>query len=134
MLEGMIGAGAVALGALVGGPARLYLTNLVAERVGGAFPLGTLLVNVSGSFLIGCIGAYAEAHALSGQSPLWLLLATGVLGSYTTVSSFSLQTHALWRDREPAQAIGNLALSVLLCIAGAGAGFALVAAMIGHAR
>jgi len=131
----LINAGAVALGALGGGPARLFVTELVAARlpVGRAFssfPWGTLIVNVSGALLIGMLAAYAQAHALDGQSAAWLLLATGVLGSYTTVSSFSLQTHALVRDREPIQALAYIASSVVLCVLAAGLGFALTG---GHA-
>ena len=73
---------------------------------------------------MGLVAAYAPKHALSGNSEYWLLLATGFLGSYTTVSSFALQTLALARDGESRAALGNVALSVGLCLGAVALGFA----------
>jgi CrcB protein len=82
-------------------------------------------VNVTGCFGMGLAAAYAAAHGLSGTSEYWLLVATGFLGSYTTVSSFALQTLALARDGENRGALGNIALSVGVCLAVVAAGYAL---------
>jgi CrcB protein len=118
-----IQAGAVAAGALVGGPARHALTEFITARAGPDFPWGTLVVNVSGAFAIGVLAAYAEARGLTGKAPLWLLLATGLLGSYTTVSAFTLQALTLAHDRRRRTAFRYIALSFALC---------LVAVALGH--
>jgi CrcB protein len=119
----LIGAALVSAGALVGTPLRFFVARIVSERVGETFPWGTLVVNVTGCFVMGLVAAYAHKHGLSGSSDYWLLLATGFLGSYTTVSSFSLQTLALARNGENRSALGNIALSVGLCLGAVALGF-----------
>ena len=117
----------VVLGSALGGTARYFLSGVIARRVGETFPLGTLLVNVSGAFLIGVFGALAQDNAsLFASSNPWLFAVTGFLGCYTTVSSFSLQTLALARDGEGGRAIGYVAISVALSIGAVAVGFALV--------
>jgi CrcB protein len=116
----------VALGAAIGGPMRFLVSGLVARWIGETFPWGTLVVNVSGAFALGAFAALATAR---GASPAWLFVATGILGSYTTVSSFSLQTLALVRDGERFRAMANAAGSLALCLAAAFAGLALAQAL-----
>jgi len=117
----------VVLGSALGGIARYFLSGIVARRVGETFPWGTLLVNVSGAFLIGVFGALARNNASLLASPEpWLFAVTGFLGCYTTVSSFSLQTLALARDGEGGRAIGYVAISVALSIGAVAVGFATV--------
>jgi CrcB protein len=109
----------VAIGGALGSVGRFWLGGLVAARFGETFPLGTLFVNVTGSFLIGLIGALtvsegrmdSQSRAIAVQ-----LLMTGVCGGYTTFSSFSLQTLNLLRDREWLYAGGNIFLSIVLCM------------------
>jgi CrcB protein len=120
----VIGGALVTAGAVVGTPLRFFVARLVGERFGETFPWGTLIVNTTGCFLMGLAAAYANKHGLSGQSEFWLLFATGFLGSYTTVSSFALQTLALARDGEQRLALGNIALSVGLCLGAVALGFA----------
>jgi fluoride exporter len=117
----------VMLGSVLGGSARYFVSGLVARRVGETFPWGTLVVNVSGAFLIGIFAALAQNNMslLAAPNP-WLFAVTGFLGCYTTVSSFSLQTLALARDGEGGRAIFYVATSVALCIGAVGIGFALV--------
>jgi len=117
----------VVLGSALGGTARYFLSGVVARRVGETFPWGTLIVNVSGAFLIGVFGALAkdDASLLASPNP-WLFAVTGFLGCYTTVSSFSLQTLSLARDGEGARALGYVALSVALSLAAVVAGIAVV--------
>ncbi len=112
------------LGAIFGTPLRFYVGRVVSARVGETFPWGTLVVNVSGCLIMGVVAAYATRHGLSGRSDYWLLLATGFLGSYTTVSSFALQTLALARESETRFAAGYIALSVGLCLGAVALGFA----------
>ncbi len=124
LIELIVGAALVSAGAIVGTPLRFFVSRIVGQRVGETFPWGTLVVNVTGCFVMGLIAAFAQRHGLSGSSEYWLLLATGLLGSYTTVSSFALQTLALARDGESRAALGNVALSVGLCLGAVALGFA----------
>jgi CrcB protein len=114
----------IAIGSVLGGTARYFVSGAVARRLGETFPWGTMTVNVSGAFLIGIIGALAthEGSPFASPNP-WLFAVTGFLGCYTTVSSFSLQTLALARDGESLRAVGNIAFSVLLCLGAVACGF-----------
>jgi CrcB protein len=120
LIEGV----AVIVGAAVGTPARFFISGVVARRFGETFPWGTLVVNVSGCVVMGAVAAFARVHGLSSDSLAWLLVATGFLGSYTTVSSFALQTRALVRDGEVRGAAGYVLLSLALCLAAVAAGYA----------
>lgn len=122
----MSGLISVVLGSLLGAIARYFVSGVVARRVGETFPWGTLLINVSGAFVIGIFGALAENKASILASPdNWLFAVTGFLGCYTTVSSFSLQSLALARDGERVRAIGYVGSSVVLSLAAVALGFAL---------
>jgi fluoride exporter len=115
----------VAIGGAAGGLARYWVSGVVAQRFGETFPWGPLVVNVTGAAAIGALAALllpADAEA-SLAMPLWTLLAIGILGSYTTVSSFSLQTLALLRSGETGHALGNVAGSVAACLAAAALGY-----------
>ncbi|MFN3847151.1 MAG: fluoride efflux transporter CrcB [Paracoccaceae bacterium] len=114
----------VAAGSAVGGLARFIVSGLVARAVGETFPWGTMTVNVTGAFGIGIVSVLAESLFYLDRPEAWPLLVTGILGSYTTVSSFSLQTLALARDGQMFRAIGNVLLSLLLCLGGVAAGMA----------
>jgi fluoride exporter len=114
----------VAVGSALGAIARYFVSGLVARRFGETFPWGTLIINVSGAFLIGLLGAMAEKNASIMASPdPWLFAVTGFLGAYTTVSSFSLQTLTLARDGESGRAVSYVALSVGLCLGAVALGF-----------
>ncbi|ULB12447.1 fluoride efflux transporter CrcB (plasmid) [Cereibacter azotoformans] len=122
--------GLVALGGALGGMLRYAISGLVARRWGESFPWGTLVVNVTGAAMIGTLAALILApgdHSVLRPS-LWLVFVTGVMGSYTTVSSFSLQTLALLRQGETARALANAAGSVVLCVGAAGLAMAAVLA------
>ncbi|WP_024513211.1 fluoride efflux transporter CrcB [Bradyrhizobium sp. ARR65] len=126
----MSGLISVVLGSVLGAMARYFVSGFVARRIGETFPWGTLLINVSGAFVIGIFGGLARdpASALAMPNP-WLFAVTGFLGAYTTVSSFSLQTLALARDGEQARAAGYVIVSVALALSAAALGFALVDAL-----
>jgi CrcB protein len=127
MSYAMSGLISVILGSALGGIARYFVSGFVARRVGETFPWGTLIINVSGAFVIGIFGALAEGNAsLLAASDAWLFAVTGFLGCYTTVSSFSLQTLSLARDGQTGSAAGYVVLSAALCPAAAALGFALV--------
>jgi CrcB protein len=109
----------VAIGGALGSMARYGIGGLVSAKFGATFPWGTLVVNVTGSFIIGFLGALtAPEGKMTPQSRVLAtqLLITGVCGGYTTFSSFSLQTLNLLRDREWLYAGGNILVSVILCM------------------
>jgi len=112
----------VMLGSALGGMARFALSGLVGRRIGETFPWGTMAVNVSGAFAIGLVAALGPVKG----TVLWPLLVTGFLGSYTTVSSFSLQTLNLLHNGQILPALANIALSLGLCLLAAGLGLVLV--------
>ena len=98
---------------------RLWIGTMVGRRFGEAFPWGTLLVNITGSILIGVVFALTGSTGRWTVSPrLALFLMSGVCGGYTTFSAFSLQTFDLLRRGDWWQAGANVVLSVFLCLAG----------------
>jgi CrcB protein len=123
----------VMLGCALGGMARYFVSGLVARRIGETFPWGTLAVNVSGAFAIGLIAASAARQGWFADPGQWRLAAVGFLGSYTTVSSFSLQTLALLRDGGTGRAIANAVLSLGLCLPLAALGLLVGARLFGPA-
>ena len=131
MLELFAGLAWIAVGCALGGAARFFVSGLVARGIGETFPWGTMAVNVSGTLALGVLAGLAEAGLLDPAAPGWQLGAVGFLGSYTTVSSFSLQTLALVRDGELGRAAGNVVLSLGLCLAAVAAGFAAAALAAG---
>lgn len=111
--------GWVALGGAAGACAR-YLVGNIAARLGGGFPFGTLVVNVTGSLMLGAIAGLAiQGSAIS--EPLRLTLAVGFLGAYTTFSTYALDT-VLLAER----GIGPLVVNML-----ANNGLAIMAATAG---
>lgn len=118
---------AVAVGSAAGGVARHLLTEAVVRLAGQGFPWGTLLVNVSGSLAIGVLTALAAA-AMPAWPVVWRHAAvTGVLGGFTTFSTFSVQTITLLQQGQWLAAAFNVALSVGLGLAACWAGFAMIA-------
>jgi CrcB protein len=108
--------------ALLGGAgavARFTLDGAVSARAGDAFPWGTLAVNVSGAFLLGVL----SGNGVGGDA--LLLAGTGLLGSYTTFSTWMLESHRLGEDGEPMRMWLNLAVSLLAGLAAAALGRAL---------
>ena len=110
---------AVGLGAALGGIFRLLVTQLVVARAGAGFGyFATMFINVSGSFLIGIVIEMAQTRA--NVSPLWrYFLATGVLGGYTTFSTFSYEALSLLTGGFMLTSFMYVAGSVVLGIAGA---------------
>lgn len=95
----------------VGACARFALDGAVARRTGGAFPFGTLAVNISGALLLGVlVGA-----TLSGDA--YRLAALGLLGAFTTFSTWAFESHRLAEDGEPRRGALNFALSLGLGLA-----------------
>jgi CrcB protein len=103
----------VLAGAAAGGLARYAISAAVAQRVAGRFPLGTLVVNVTGCFLIGVLmSLFTERGA--PHPNLRLLLVTGVLGGYTTFSAFAWESFEAMDEGSFGIGLANLGASVVL--------------------
>jgi CrcB protein len=105
------------LGSALGGVSRYWLSGVVAQHIGETFPFGTLIVNVTGSFVIGFFAVLTgpDGRLFVGTDARQFVM-TGICGGYTTFSSFSLQTLNLARDSEWALAGANIVFSVVLCL------------------
>jgi CrcB protein len=114
----------VAIGSAVGGAARYLIGLLVQAATGTSFPSGTLVVNATGSLLLGLLLRYAVATpAISPE--VRALLTTGICGGYTTFSTFTYETATLLEDGDYRRAALYIAASLLLALAGMFAGFEL---------
>jgi CrcB protein len=103
----------IMLGAALGGAARFAVQSAALVRFDGRFPLGTLIVNVTGCFLIGLLLPFLAARPELSQN--WrLLLVVGVLGGYTTFSSFAWEAFQSVRDGFPMMGLLYVTLSVVL--------------------
>jgi len=113
----------VFVGGGLGAMARYGLNQVVMRLAGGAFPWGILLINVTGSTVMGLAASWFMLRGDTGWSPhVRLFLTTGVLGGYTTFSAFSLDAAMLWERGEhgaaAAYVIGSVALSLVGVFAG----------------
>lgn len=117
---------AIAAGGVLGALARYQLSHLIAPT-GSGFPTATLIVNVSGSFVIGALMVLllelTSPHRLARP-----FLSTGLLGGYTTFSTFAVQTEQLLAAQQPLRALAYLVSSVVLCLAAVWASGALMLA------
>jgi CrcB protein len=104
---------AVMLGAALGGLARYVVGTAVMQRFSGRFPLGTLVVNVTGCFLIGVLLPFLTERG-EPRPNLRLFLVVGVLGGYTTFSSFAWETFQAIDEGSPWTGFANVTLSVIL--------------------
>lgn len=120
----MTGAVLVLIGGFFGGMLRFWLSGVVGRAVGETFPWGTLVVNVTGATAVGVLVGVSEAvGGVLASAAVRDFAVIGLFGSYTTVSSFSLQTLNLALDGQFLRAGLNVALSTVLCVAGLAAGY-----------
>ncbi len=114
----------IAVGAVVGASARYLLSGLVARHISATFPYGTLLINLTGSFVLGFFLLYSTERVL--LDPRWrLLVAVGFCGSYTTFSSYAFESFALMEQGQWLLTGMNILFSNALCLAAVMAGAAL---------
>ncbi|WP_338036031.1 fluoride efflux transporter FluC [Halorhodospira abdelmalekii] len=126
---------AVALGSALGGMARYWVTDAVDRRLSRRFPWGTLVVNGSGAAAAGALAALLIASPwfaldeadVDGAAALLLI---GFCGSYTTVSTFALQTLDLAQGARWLMVVGNIFGSLLFCLGGAWLTFTLLSAVL----
>lgn len=105
----------IAAGGAAGALLRFWLSNGIHQLLGRDFPYGTLSVNVIGSFLMGLLYVLLfERMDVSVETRAFVMI--GLLGAFTTFSTFSIETFNLLESGEPMKAALNVALSVILCI------------------
>ncbi len=114
----------VGIGGAIGGGSRFIVSDAVGRRWGTAFPWGTLVVNVTGALLIGVVAGLARvSFGTFGGKLTQDLIVTGLLGGYTTVSSFSMQTINLVLARRQWWAWLNVVGSTVLCLIAVAIGY-----------
>ncbi len=124
----------IMIGGALGTLAR-YALGLAAAPISGQLPWGTILINVSGSFIIGFFGTLTLAHGrYPAPESLRLFVMIGLCGGYTTFSSFSLQTLDLLRSGSMVRAAVNVAASVVFCVIAVAAGHLIASHLNGGAR
>jgi len=113
---------AVGLGAGLGGICRYAVTLFFVARFGPGFPFGTFFINISGSFLIGVVSEVFQTRVVGLEPLLRIALTAGVLGGYTTFSSYAFETLTLGGEREWRLAalygFGSIIIGVIACYAG----------------
>ncbi|AWM24042.1 CrcB protein [Sinorhizobium fredii CCBAU 25509] len=119
----------VFIGAGLGGAMRHGVNQLAAHLLGLAFPYGTLTINVAGSVAMGIL---AEYFALRGELPqeIRLFLTTGILGGFTTFSTFSLDAVSLWERGQWGAAAAYVSSSLVLSLTGLAAGLTIVRVLV----
>ena len=114
----------IAVGAVAGASARYFLSGLIARNFSTTFPYGTLLINITGSLVLGFFLVYSTERVL--LDPRWrLLVAIGFCGSYTTFSSYAFESFALMEQGQWLLMGLDVLFSNLLCLAAVLAGAAL---------
>lgn len=112
---------AIAAGGAIGALLRYWTSIAVHGRLGMAFPYGTLAVNVLGSLLMGFLYIWLIERMAAGPA-LRAFLLVGVLGAFTTFSTFSMETLNLLEAGHPGKALANVLVSVVVCVTAAGLG------------
>lgn len=106
----------IALGSALGGVLRYLLGGFVQRATSGTFPIGTLIINITGSFLLGLLYRYsADSAAITPE--VRAMLTIGLCGGYTTFSTFSYETVRLLEDGEFGRALAYIGLSVVISVA-----------------
>lgn len=119
---------AVALGGAIGSVIRYLMNNGVMKLAGTTFPLGIMSINILGGFVMGCLIAFFAEQAQASQTMRSFLM-VGVLGGFTTFSTFSADTVLLWQRGEVMQAVFYAAGSVIISIIALLAGMMIVRSM-----
>ncbi len=104
----------VGLGGFIGANARFVVARLVGAMFETRFPLGTLVINVSGSFLLGVLGTLVAQKVMPNSESMRLALGVGFLGAFTTFSTFEFETHSLIDDGSWLTASTNIFASLFV--------------------
>jgi CrcB protein len=104
----------VGLGGFIGANARFVVARLVGAIFETRFPLGTFVINISGSFLLGVLGSIVAQRVMPNSEAMRLALGVGFLGAFTTFSTFEFETHALFDDGSWLTATTNMFASLFV--------------------
>lgn len=104
----------VGLGGFIGANARFVVARAVGTIFETRFPLGTFVINVSGSFLLGVLGTVVAQKVMPNSEAMRLALGVGFLGAFTTFSTFEFETHALFDDGSWLTATTNMFASLFV--------------------
>lgn len=115
----------IALGGACGASLRFFISQFLLNWLGKGFPFATLVVNISGSFIMGLLYGLIEQGTLE-VSVYRTLVGIGFLGAFTTFSTFSLDTVLLIQQGEIFKAMANVLFNVVLCISAAAIGIFIV--------
>ena len=114
----------ISLGAIVGANARYFISRYAAQIMGPVFPYGTLIINISGSLIVGFFVIWTSERVL--VDPRWrLLVVVGFCGAFTTFSSYAFESMAYFEQGQWLLMLANIFSNNLLCLAGALGGMAL---------
>lgn len=113
----------IGIGGFLGAMSRYGLTRLAQQTLGGTWPYGTWMVNLLGSFLLAALAAWLVRYPHSLQPVLVKALSVGFLGSFTTMSTFIMETHMFWSSGNYAKAAGYGVATLFACLLGAAAGY-----------
>ncbi|ADL07221.1 fluoride efflux transporter CrcB [Thermosediminibacter oceani] len=102
----------VGVGGIIGAISRFVLGKWITSKASSAFPFGTWIINISGSFILGILAVLHFNNAIS--EGLWLLFCTGFLGAYTTFSTFGYETILMLQKKDTRNAVIYISTSVLL--------------------
>ena len=118
----------ICLGGAIGTGARYMISVWIARTAGTGFPYGTLLVNVTGSFLLGLLMQLSlSAPAISAD--MRLIIGAGILGGFTTYSTFNYETLALLREDAWALALAYAAATLIGCLVAGACGIGIARAV-----
>jgi fluoride exporter len=121
-MSGAVTAMIICVAGGVGAALRLIIDGLIRTRINSTYPVGTTVVNLTGSFLLGLLTGLVTGQLVPHQ---WqLIIGTGLLGGYTTFSTASFETVRLIEDRRYVAAVFNGVGMLLICTAAAALGFA----------
>jgi CrcB protein len=120
---------AVGIGSAIGGIARFLLGALIQRWAGSTFPFGTLVINITGSILLGFLIRYALATPTISPT-MRAMLTTGFCGGYTTFSTFTYETATLFEEADYRRAFTYVLLSVCVALAGIFLGFSGARALV----
>ncbi len=115
----------VGVGGFVGANARFVIARLVGAAFETRFPLGTFVINISGSFLLGVLGTLIALKVMPNSEAMRLALGVGFLGAFTTFSTLEFETHALFEDRSWLLATTNMFASLFVGLLALRAGIVL---------
>jgi CrcB protein len=115
----------VGAGGFIGANARFVVARLVGTLFETRFPLGTFVINVSGSFLLGVLGTIVAQKVMPNSEAMRLALGVGFLGAFTTFSTFEFETHALFDDGSWLTATTNMFASLFVGLVAVRAGIVL---------